>query len=422
MTESEPEIAKSLEIAKPVVRKGIMRLLVVTLIGVALAASFWDKISLWWSLSQTRELFHSHRDEQALQLLRKTLLSHGPKPEITLQLARAHRRLGNLPIASMLLQTAAKQGAESEKVELEQKLLAVQSGQIRGFDKEFSSLLVKAADKADVFEAYILGLFANLRTDDAFGLLDGWAKSSPADPMPRFLDAYLWHGIGRLPDAAKSYRKGLELAPHMTTMRRRLAQVLFESGDYRAAREELERCRNEANPSAEVLVLLAQCAFAENDNEGALAEADHAIEVEPSHLGARRLTGQIRLANGDFQSALTDLEYVSKRTPDDLVAREALARTLQSLDRSVEAKQHFDFVSAANKEQTETGRLIRKVLGEPTNPELRFEIGARLMQFGNPEGGVKWLRTVLEIDPNHNAANAMLADFYRSSGSVGPPR
>ena len=44
------------------------------------------------------------------------------------------------------------------------------------------------------------------------------------------------------------------------------------------------------------------------------------------------------------------------------------------------------------------------------------------MQFGNPEGGVKWLRTVLEIDPNHNAANAMLADFYRSSGSVGPPR
>ena len=417
ITEQKPEAAK------PIVRKGILRLLLVILLGMGLAACFWDRVSLWWSLSQVRELLHSHRDDQALQLLRKTLLSQGPQPEIMLQLVRVHRRLGSLPTASMLLQTAARQGADSERVDLEQKLIAVQAGQIRGFDKEFSSLIVAAGDNgSDIFEAYILGLFANLRTDEAFGLLDGWAKSSPTDPLPRFLDAYLLHGIGRLPDAAKSYRKGLELAPHMTTMRRRLAQVLFESGDYREAREELERCRNEASQSAEVLGLLAQCAFAENDNKQALVEADRALVVEPGHLGARRLRGLIRLDSGDFQSALSDLEYVSQRTPDDLVAHEALARTLQSLGRTVEAEQHFNFVSVATKEQAETGRLIRKVLGEPKNAELRFEIGSRLMQFGNPEDGVKWLRTVLEIDPNHSAANSMLADFYRSQGSALQPR
>ena len=108
------------EVAKPIVRKGIMRLLLVTLFGVAVAACFWDRISLWWNLSQVREMFHAHRDEQALQLLRKTLLSHGPLPEITLQLVRAHRRLGSLPTAAMLLQSAARQGADSARVELEQ--------------------------------------------------------------------------------------------------------------------------------------------------------------------------------------------------------------------------------------------------------------------------------------------------------------
>ena len=172
--------AQKPEAAKPIVRKGIMRLLLVTLLGMGVAACFWDRISLWWNLSQVRELLHSHRDDQALQLLRKTLLSQGPQPEIMLQLVRAHRRLGSLPTASMLLQAAARQGADSERVDLEQKLIAVQAGQIRGFDKEFSSLIVAAGDNgSDILEAYILGLFANLRTDEAFGLLDGWGKSSP---------------------------------------------------------------------------------------------------------------------------------------------------------------------------------------------------------------------------------------------------
>ena len=319
----------------------------------------------------------------------------------------------------MLLQIAARQGADSKSVELEQKLLSVQSGQIRGFEKEFPTLIVEAGDNgSDIFEAYVLGLFANLRTDEAFGLLDGWSNSSPADPMPRFLDAYLLQGIGRLPDSAKSYQKGLELAPHMTTMRRRLAQVLFESGDYPAARKELERCQKDSRPNAEALTLLAQCSFAEGDNSRALQEANQALEIDANHLGAKRLRGQIHLATGESQSALGDLEYVYQRTPDDLLAQEALARTLQMLGRTDEAKQHFDFISKANQEQADIGRLIRKVLSEPQNAELRFEIGSRLVGLGNHADGIKWLRTVLEIDPNHQAANAMLADLYRESGAT----
>ena len=406
------------EVAKPVVRKGLLRLLAITLFGVSVAAVFWDKISLWWSLSKTRELFHSHRDDEALDLLRKTMLSHGPKPDITLQLIRAHRRLGNLPIASLLVQAAARQGADKAAVELEQKLLSVQSGQIRGFDKEFSALLVEAGDNGpDIFEAYVLGLFANLRTDEAFGLLNGWTKSSPTDPMPRFLEAYLFKGIGRIPEAVNSYRKGLELAPHMTPMRLRLTELLLEIGDYQVAREELKRCGTESGQTAEVLALSAQCFFAENENERALDEVNRAIEIETGHLAARRLRGQIHLGQGDFESALNDLEYVYQRTPEDLVAHEALARALQLLGRVAEAKQHFDSVSAANQQQAETGRLIRLVLGEPQNVDLRFEIGSRLIQFGNPEDGLRWLRTVLEIDPNHQAANAMLADFYSRNGN-----
>ena len=91
MSEREPDVAK------PVVRKGILRLLALTLFCASFAACFWDEIELWRGLSKAQELFHSHRDDQALQLLRKMLLTHGPQPKVALQLVRAHRRLGNLP-------------------------------------------------------------------------------------------------------------------------------------------------------------------------------------------------------------------------------------------------------------------------------------------------------------------------------------
>lgn len=404
-------------LSRPWMRPAIFRLLLATLIGLAVVAHYWNDISVWWKLTRTQELLRTYHDDEALELLRSALLTAPANPSTVIQLSRVHRRLGNLEKALMLAGTAAKLGADKSSVELEHRLIALQSGQIRGFDKEFARLMVDVPDKGpDIFQAYVLGLFANLRTDEAFGLLQGWESSSPSDPQPKFLQAYLYEGIDRLPEAIEAYRKGLRLAPGTTLMRRRMAKVLLDSGEIAEARTQLKICQTESPRDVEVNALLAQCAFAENDFGAALAETDRVLESAPQHVDARRLRGQIRLANGDPQAALADLEFVTSAQSDDTVAREAMGRALQMLGRSDEAKIHFDFVSSASKEQAETIRLIRQVISEPGNAQLKFDIGLRLLRFGPADDGAKWLRTVLEIDPDHPGAHAALADYYQQRG------
>jgi tetratricopeptide (TPR) repeat protein len=373
-------------------------------------------------MSKVRELFHQYRDVEALHLLKETLDSDGANADVALQLVRAHRRLGDLQAAGDLINVAAKLGADGEQLGLERKLLSVQAGQIRGFDKEFTKLIVDSPDNGpDILQAYVLGLFANLRTDEAFGLLSGWQQSSPSDSLPHFLEAYLLHGINRLQPAADAYRKGLQLAPYMTLMRRRLAQVLYESGEYKAALIELDICVAQGD-LIESHALIARCAHAENDFVKAMAELKVVLDTDPNHLDGRRLRGQIHLSNNELPDALEDLEFVVQRNPDDLVATEALARTLQGLGRSVEARKRFDEVSSATKEQAEIGRLIHRVFDEPQNAELRFEIGDLLLKSGSLREGAKWLRTVLEIDPNHAAAIAALRSATnRDSNAAGEP-
>jgi Tfp pilus assembly protein PilF len=47
---------------------------------------------------------------------------------------------------------------------------------------------------------------------------------------------------------------------------------------------------------------------------------------------------------------------------------------------------------------------------------VRYEIGTTLLEFGTPELGAKWLRTVLELQPDHQGAHRALARYYEAQG------
>ncbi len=416
---TKPEVALPGSTDKPLVRPWIINLLMALLVSIAALALFWDDFAVWRSHSRAQELFRTHRESDALQELRSALLHGSDNPVTVFQLARAHRRLGSLEKALMLLDASAQLGATSERVALEKKLIALQTGQIRGFDKELPQLLIDQADDAsDILQAYVLGLFANMRTEEAFVLLEGWEQSSPNDPQPKFLQAYLYQGINRFEPAAEAYQAGLKLAPAATRMRGRLAQVLLESGEIDAAKAEALICLKESPDDVEAKFLIAQCTFAKQDTDAALAELEKVLEIAPKHVDSLRLRGQLLLTEGQPQAALADLEYVANQQPDDTVAREALGRALQAVGRNDEAKPHFDFVSSAAKEQAETVRLIRQVIDEPENVELRFEIGMRLLQMGSTDDAIKWLRTVLEIRPDHSATHRALAEVFQMRGDL----
>ncbi len=384
---------------------------------VALVAHFWEPLAVWRMVSRASELAQASRDAEAVDLLRAALLVDADNPQTVVRLAQAHRRVGQLEPAANLLSAAKDLGGDEQQIELETTLLSVQMGRTRGFEKRFAELMVQWPDQApDILRTYVLGLFANLQTDHALQLLKSWESSTPQDSRPKFLQAYLYQGINRLDMAAAAYRAGLKLSREATVMRKRLAEVLLEAGEADEAWSELQTCREQTPGDIEVQYLIAECAHKRNETQTALAELEQVLKTDPNHFQSLRLRGRMRLDSDDPQGALDDLQKAASVQPDDTVVREALGRALQALGRTDEAQSHFDYVASATKQQDETGRLIRQVLSEPQNVDLRFEIGVRLLQAGDFDDGAKWLRTVLEIDPSHVGAHLTLADLLEQRG------
>ncbi len=405
--------------SQPLVRREIVYALIAVLLILATVAHYWDTLTVWRLHNRAAELSQTSRDDEAIEQLRAALLVDRHDPQTVFMLARSHRRVGDYQAATYLLSTAEELGAKSEQIELERTLLAVQAGQIRGFDQKFSQLIVDMPEQsADIIQAYAIGLFANQQSERAFQLVADWEATTPQDPQPKFLQAYLFQESNHLDLAADAYRAGLKLSEDAPLMRRRLGQVLLTLGKADEALVELKKCLQASPDDVEVHYLLAQGAQQQNELDTALQELDGILATSPIHFGAQRLRGRIYLDKGEPHAAIADLQGVVTAHPDDTVAREALGRAMQALGRNDEARVHFDFVAATTKYQHETDRLLRQMVEEPKNADLPYETALRLIQSGNLEDGAKWLRTALELQPDHTAAQLALADVLESLGDV----
>lgn len=395
-----------------------LRLTLLGLLVLGSGAAIWaDQLWMAYVHFRTQSLFQEYRDAEALQLLRGALLVEADNPRLLLSLARAHRRDGNLQKGVYLVNQAESLGGDAERIDLERKLLMVQAGRMREAGATPSSLLMHAQELGpDVLQAFVLGYFANLRTDEAGQLLEMWLQSSPKDAQAYFLKAFLLRSLNQFPQAIEQYRRGLTLAPHKTRMRRQLAEVLMDNDEFDAAGKEIALCRAENPDDDELDFLSAQLAHQQQKLPEALQLLDRVIEKEPENVAARQLRGRIQLELEKYDQAADDLQWVVRREPTDTVAREALGRVLQLQGKRDAAEEHLQFVSQATQVQSEVSRLIRQTLSQPDDVELRFQIGQMVNEFISPEDGAKWMRTVLELQPDHVGAHVALANYFEQNG------
>jgi predicted Zn-dependent protease len=395
-----------------------LRVLLLSAIIVPLVL-FRDPLAILYRQSRARMLLDKRHDFAALEPLRTALRNDLENPKTLLLLARAHRRLGNLPRVSLLLNRAETLGGDARRIEHERRLVLAQSGRLTEVEPFLPDMLLNPdEDGPDICQAFVQGYFANLRSGDAVRLLDVWQQSYPNDPQVYFMRAYLMQSMDDTKQAGELYRQGLELAPDQTVMRRRLAEVLLETGKLDDAESELSLCVEQAPEDAEISFVLAQSAYKRGDLEVATQRLSETLQRAPDHFEARRLKGQLDLAQGKLDEALQELQAVVRQRPYDLLAREALGRTLRTLGRNDEAKTHFDFVTEGEQANSRVSRLIRKSIENPADAEVRYEIGTFLQRYGPPEDAVRWMRSVLELQPDHPGAHRALADYCESQGDV----
>lgn len=385
--------------------------------------TFWWWVGPWWQAQhhreRGRELLLRHQSADALPELREALRYNPHDAEAVFLLSRAHRHQGDLERADWLLQRAEAMGLDPRRGRRERWLLQAQSGDLQAAEPHLAELLIDQEGEAlETCQAYVLGYFANLRFDDARRLLDTWQKDHPKDAQLYYLRGYLSQATAHFPEAAEAYRTALALQPDRDELRCRLAEVLMEMRRYDEAAEVLADVNPSGSSSFDGAVLGAECEY----RRGRLAEARKELESLASQgkegFAVQSLLGEICLAQGDFAAALPHLERAADARPFDATVRNALAQTLRALGRGEEARPHAEYVAAAEPALRRLDQLIRVAMERPQDPEVRCEIAAILLQFGDPNDASRWLRSVLQINPRHPTAHALLAAYYRATGDL----
>ncbi len=356
-------------------------------------------------------------NERALKELRSALRVDLGRAETHFLLARTHRRMGNFDKVSPFLRRAQKLGGDPQRAQRETWLLLAQSGQLREAEPHLADLLMDPRDDgADICEAYVHGLFANLRVDEALQLLDLWQKQYPEDPEAFFMRAYLLDALSLFPESVAAYRAGLNIAPDRTTMRRRLAQVLMKTREFDEADGLLRRCVQEAPEDREAAAVWATCLFERGETQEARQVLDPLLAKGSGDFQIRKLAGEIAVAEARFQEAVPHLRVAVEQCPHDTTARYALANALKALGHTDEAQPHFDYVDAAKEPLDRLTQQLSLAVEQPKNAELRFDIATTLMKYGSPDDAMRWLRNVLELEPNHQGALEALASWYQVPG------
>lgn len=392
-------------------------------VAIAAVAFGTQAFLVQWHTARARQFLRARDYPRAQRELRAGVWLAPDRGENYLLLARLQRRLGNASRSAALLRRAESLGADAERVERENVLLAAQRGRLRDAEPRLPNLLVDPqGDGEEICEAYVQGYFANLRVAEATRLLDAWQAQYPESPQPHFMRAFLTQAMGLQPEAVAAYQQGLALSPQEPLMQARLATVLTEMGRLDEASEVLRSAVASAGEMPEVAIAWANCLFLQGDLKAASDALNAIVDRWPSHFEGRRLIGQIELAQDHHQEALRHLEEAARLRPNDVATRNALGRVLRALGRSAEAKSHFDFVAVAERTQARLDRLFRQVFDRPADAELRFGIAEALLKGGSSDDAAKWLQSVLELQPEHRGAHLALAAYCEARGDLAGAR
>lgn len=167
--------------------------------------------------------------------------------------------------------------------------------------------------------------------DAALSLSPGYAPALVGFARAHAFLAEYWYVSGSyaFPKAKDALMRALKLDPASATAHAALSNVmLFCEWDWREAKREIDTAVR-LNPDSVAVCTSAawfyECTGAE---ERALAEIQHALQVEPSSPGLQILFGRILAQSGDYQRAIAYFSNLIDMGPEFAVARRHRAQAL----------------------------------------------------------------------------------------------
>jgi tetratricopeptide (TPR) repeat protein len=380
----------------------------------------WHRGEVWYRLHAGKAAVERRDADAAVEWLVPVLTLAPGNAEAHFWLARAHRRRGDMLQVRSHLERAAALGFPRDRLSREEWLAMAQSGQMREATPHLSDLLIQpGTDGPDICEAFVNGFFLTCRFQEGLELLDVWQAEYPQDAQPWLFRGRYLTSIGNTPHAVEAYRAALGRDPERADLRLLLAKSLVELHEFDEASTLLTEVLDAAPDNVDALECWSECLLEQGRSEEAAAVLSRLMQRDPRHARGRLTLARSQTFSGQVRDAVALAREVVDERPFDIQAHYVLGVALRASGEVDAAAPHFEFVETARARLQAARRLIETVVTqEPDNVAARYEVGRTLLEYDAPQEGAGWLQSVLDLDPEHQASHAALAEYYSRRGNL----
>jgi len=332
-------------------------------------------------------------------------------------LAIQTRRERDFAATRQHLKTAFELGWDPAELERQQWIALAQTGQFEEIEGRWEDLFLNAgSDGPEISEAYADLLLARFDLESALTVIAAWELDFPEDPRPHIRRGAVLGVVRNWKDAEQEYLAALELDPDNHEARLELAKCRMEQLRFDEALPDLRRIVQEDPQNDEAIVSLSVCLRRLQRTEEAITLLEENADALGTNLDALREMARARIDREQPEEALKFLAKAIEINPIDREIRYLNAQALQSAGREDDAQAEFDFVNEATRPVLRLTQLVPRLVDEPANIELRYEIADITWKYKSKQEGANWFLSLLQFDPDHSLTHAALARHYEETG------
>jgi tetratricopeptide (TPR) repeat protein len=409
---------------KPVFRRRAAVLVVAAVVTALVAWRATPGVMVRYDMLRARRAMANLELDAACAWLQTAAAREPERAEIQYLLGSAHRRARRYRPAKQCFERAERLGWSKRDLEREQMMMTFQTGNIEQAEPYLRKLLERPSsdDTAeDIYEALAMGYMTEFRVSEAHLCLDLWIEWRPNSARARIWRAQFFGSMqdeGKLQD---ELRDVLRIDPTRRVERMWLAQSLVDQNQVEAALEQCEIGRRQAPDDPQVQMVLGLCHF----KQGRQDEARHELEAAAAKVADPRrklqalvLLGQIALAAGDYERAVSHYKAAVECSPSDASAEYGLGTALSKLGRQAEGEPHLRRSRLLETQSDRLNDINSALIKDVGNIELRLEAAQISIEQGRLSDAAIWMLSALRYDPNQREANAFLAEYYQAQGEA----
>jgi tetratricopeptide (TPR) repeat protein len=378
-----------------------------------------DEAQAHWQEAQ--ELIAAREFPQATEHLAQCLEAWPYNGEANFLMARTWRRAGNPGNSKIYLDRAEILRWPKKQIELERQLRRAQVGDVWDVEDHLMELLnTQPPEEVIILEALVAGLMEADRLIDAIAVTTTWADRYPEDWLALILRGNAKLRLyGKSGDAAKDFRRVLELKPNDPDAHLALALVLNNQGDFREAMPHFQTyLASQPNDPTEALFGLANCQFSLGYTDDARASLEQLFARNKDHPMGCFLQAKVESADGRDEEALKWLEKADRLAPDESDVTSALLQVCRQLGRKEDVARYEERLKKIRVRDDQLDRLLTLAKTKPDDPEVRYPLGMICLSRGRDQEASHWFQGILYKNPNHLATLTTLADYYQKKGNA----